>query len=467
MEIERDGLYTYKKTVCIPEQYFLSVEYPMIRYNQPERLLPVLLREQDGEKELWYDITHGKTLKEQVAGKNLAREDCKIFLEDFCQLLEEIDALMLDIGQLLFSPEEIYRMEDGRHRWVYVPQKQERITEIIQNFFVWMLSEINYGDSATVRFVYHAYWAVRNKNISKELIRECLNYEERKNTADKEQTEEDNPFLLEQNEKKSRPEQDEFTCVGGKEDKELFLAEENLTRSEGSFSEMESGKKQRIFAGVFLLLVLAAVVFVWKMGVFSDINIWWENWSYIVPYFAGVLLFGMTVLLFLYRVLIKARVGKIQDGEKEKTGVHKERLLNRSSGGDAFDKADYGKEERIEELRQESFRTEVLNVGQRIEGIVLKKTDTGEEIRVCSFPFYIGHSSGLNHLMLDDKTVSRRHAVIERGEEPGSYVLMDCESTNGTWINDKPAGNFPVELKQGDMVSFAENRYQVIFGRKA
>lgn len=84
---------------------------------------------------------------------------------------------------------------------------------------------------------------------------------------------------------------------------------------------------------------------------------------------------------------------------------------------------------------------------------------------VRAFPFYIGHSSGLNHLMLEDRTVSRRHAVIERGREAGSYVLTDCASTNGTWVNDTPVGRLPIELKQGDLVRFAESSYEVILRR--
>jgi DNA-binding winged helix-turn-helix (wHTH) protein len=53
-------------------------------------------------------------------------------------------------------------------------------------------------------------------------------------------------------------------------------------------------------------------------------------------------------------------------------------------------------------------------------------------------------------LMIDATTVSRRHAriTVSRGEAS----IEDLESTNGTFVNKKPA-NEPIALKDGDEVS--------------
>lgn len=55
-------------------------------------------------------------------------------------------------------------------------------------------------------------------------------------------------------------------------------------------------------------------------------------------------------------------------------------------------------------------------------------------------PFYIGSAEGVNHLHIQDKTVSREHAVIlediYEGDGQG-YILRDMGSTNGTWLNGK------------------------------
>lgn len=474
MEIEQDGLWIYKKTACIPEQYFLAVEYPTIRYNQPERLLPVLLREQDGEKELWYDITHGRTLKERASGTNLSREDCRVFLEDFCQLLEEIDALMLDTGQILFSPEEIYQMEDGHYRWVYMPKKQERITESIQDFFVWMLSEIDYGDSATVRFVYHVYWAVRNKNISKNLIKACLQYEEQKNPEYEKQAEGISAFLSEQKEEEILPEQDGYPDEGRAMRENLFFAEEAPIWTEEVLPEKKRAGKQMAMMGGLLLVILAVVITVWRR------NWWWtmdalgEEIPVIILGLAGGVLFVLLLVSFAHPSgggrrrhfpVRGSKAGEKSQADEPDKKKNRKNYLSQEAGGDAFYKKRCAKEEKTEILGGERFRMEQLRDWRQTGEILLKKTDTGELVPVRAFPFYIGHSSGLNHLMLEDRTVSRRHAVIERGREAGSYVLTDCASTNGTWVNDTPVGRLPIELKQGDLVRFAESSYEVILRR--
>lgn len=69
---------------------------------------------------------------------------------------------------------------------------------------------------------------------------------------------------------------------------------------------------------------------------------------------------------------------------------------------------------------------------------------TGYGIRnyLCNkkLSFYIGSAEGVNHLHIQDKTVSREHAVIlediYEGDGQG-YILRDMGSTNGTWLNGK------------------------------
>ena len=55
-------------------------------------------------------------------------------------------------------------------------------------------------------------------------------------------------------------------------------------------------------------------------------------------------------------------------------------------------------------------------------------------ITVEEFPFHIGRSSG-NDLMLDDTLASRKHAVLLL--EPEGVVLVDHNSSNGTWVNEE------------------------------
>jgi predicted component of type VI protein secretion system len=66
---------------------------------------------------------------------------------------------------------------------------------------------------------------------------------------------------------------------------------------------------------------------------------------------------------------------------------------------------------------------------------------------------YIGRDPN-NDVVINDAEVSRRHAQISR--QPGSFVIEDLGSTNGTFINRVRFSGTQV-LKPGDSVTLGEN----------
>jgi len=65
-----------------------------------------------------------------------------------------------------------------------------------------------------------------------------------------------------------------------------------------------------------------------------------------------------------------------------------------------------------------------------------------------------------NDLVIQDETVSSRHALFLPGPAGGGPALQDLESTNGTRVND--TGVIPmrvVKLRDGDVVSFGDATY--------
>ena len=61
-----------------------------------------------------------------------------------------------------------------------------------------------------------------------------------------------------------------------------------------------------------------------------------------------------------------------------------------------------------------------------------------------------------NDLVIDDSTVSRRHATITH--KTGGFELADLGSTNGTLVNGKRV-RVPVNLGCGDEIKFGSVRY--------
>lgn len=176
-------------------EYYLSIEYEVLKRNQLKTLLPVQLREKDREKNLLFDITGKQPIKKQGSGNIFRQKDCEGILQSIINLLEELDNYMLNLNYVEFRAEYMYIGADGQLQWIYSPQvlsetqneseegssgrnicqgRQGGFQERIESFFAWMLTQINYEDSNVVQFMYQLYNKVRKLGFSKELLEKYL-----------------------------------------------------------------------------------------------------------------------------------------------------------------------------------------------------------------------------------------------------------------------------------------------------
>lgn len=134
--------------------YYLSVEYEVLKRNSLRMLVPVQLREKDGEKSLLFDITGRRSLKMQEKNKPLSQDKCKRILQSISDLIQEIDDYMLNLNYVELSPEYIYESADGTMQWIYSPKTyRENLQARIEAFFEWMLIQIDYEDDKAVRYI--------------------------------------------------------------------------------------------------------------------------------------------------------------------------------------------------------------------------------------------------------------------------------------------------------------------------
>ncbi|MEM9934275.1 MAG: trypsin-like peptidase domain-containing protein [Bacteroidota bacterium] len=97
---------------------------------------------------------------------------------------------------------------------------------------------------------------------------------------------------------------------------------------------------------------------------------------------------------------------------------------------------------------------------QDIKHIIIKHLKGSKANQIEEFDYQandsisFGRASG-NELQFDseqDNAVSREHGAITKGNTPGSFVITDNGSLNGTYVNDqKISGTYP--LKPGDTIS--------------
>ena len=585
MKIEKEGLHVYGVETSVSNEYFLAVEYPTIRHNQPETLLPVLLREQDGKSLLFYDLSDATsltTLSEEghASGGNFSRKDCQEFLTAVRRLLEELDELMLSPVHVPILPERIYRTGEDRYRFLYCPDEEHDMGAEMQQFFAWMLSEINYGDSMTVRYVYHVYWLIRNRSFSAKLIEECLDYREEEvpgitsyesffaeadggenpgarqqmdapRARESRQTDApdargsrqtDAPRARESRQTnapgaqgsrqtnapraaKRRADRSSIPGEGtasGPSGTELYntgrKADRDFSRSDGQ-ADVRSRAASGVFRAVGMVLAIAAAL----TGVLTAAAGTYFLGRGLLPVYNRYWLGGVFLCILLgemaWQLLRRRRRGRASDsavnnlgpvaaGEKmenpsqksaasgtfwddrdcgaanfsraEKQGTSGFSRAGKQGAADfsragkqgtagfsctegpgEFDFSCPGKQEAAGAvLPGDGEETVRLDLGRRGKRPALVSEESGEIVPLLHFPFYIGNDLGLNQLMICDRTVSREHAVIERGGRPGSYFIRDMHSTNGTWVGSVRLEETAAELKEGDSLRFAEHRYR-------
>lgn len=428
MEIEREGLHTYGVTSFVQNTYFLSVEYQTIRYNHPDTLLPLLIREQDGNIRLLYDISEAKSLamlsKENNShGNNFSKEDCRCLLKNMQKLLIELEKLMLSPTHINFSPECVYRTGESTFRWMYCPDEQFDMEKEVQQFFSWMLSEINYGDSATVRYIYHVYWLVRNRNFSEKLIQECLDYDEEAPKI----TSYESFFAQETVRGSSVP----------KYELKTRKPEEGEKRSEQPAKNKNRGMK--VAEAMLWIAAVGAGVTVVVFGIYLF-------WKGMVPLSSRSWLGCVVLLIVAIEVAFQLR--------------SRRKALLRDGGTNTAKEPSSPCSPQVQFFRENKEGTVRLDAGIRKKHPFLKSEQSGELFPLQSFPYYIGNDRGLNQLTIYDKTVSRKHAVIDKGPIPGTYLLKDLQSTNGTWVNHVRIQKEAVELREGDRIQFAAHMYR-------
>ena len=62
-------------------------------------------------------------------------------------------------------------------------------------------------------------------------------------------------------------------------------------------------------------------------------------------------------------------------------------------------------------------------------------------------------------LVLDDPSVSKRHAMLRWDDAASRCTIQDTESTNGTFLNASIRLQGETTLKNGDILSFGELQY--------
>ena len=162
-------------------------------------------------------------------------------------------------------------------------------------------------------------------------------------------------------------------------------------------------------------------------------------------------------------MFVKSKLKKVWDYLNSDIGSKPEKLVELQAVGE--NEISYN----VREVRQPkpesdgdvSEATTLLTGAMIRNGIYcLKPEDTNDDnILLTEFPFFIGKSCDKTHHTIEDSTVSRFHARIDREEE--ELWLTDLNSTNGTFLNGirlMPFGR--MRVNKGDSIVISRKRYE-------
>ena len=162
-------------------------------------------------------------------------------------------------------------------------------------------------------------------------------------------------------------------------------------------------------------------------------------------------------------MFVKSKLKKVWDYLNADIGSKPEKLVDLQAVGE--NEISYNvrevKQPKIESSDNVGEATTLLTGAMISNGIYcLKPEDTNEDnILLTEFPFFIGKSGDKTHHTIEDSTVSRFHARIDREEE--ELWLTDLNSTNGTFLNGirlMPFGR--MRVNKGDSIVISRKRYE-------
>ncbi|MEE1228864.1 MAG: DUF6382 domain-containing protein [Lachnospiraceae bacterium] len=505
-----EGLKVYKIEEEVRDAYFLSTEYYVIRKNQIGTLIPMIFREENGTRKLLYDVTENVTL-ETYAKKKLSGDQIKKFLEDLVRLMEDLDHYMLKMSHIPLKEDAIYVDQNQNFHWLYLSSEIDEYDgrQELENLISWMLSQMDYQDREGVEFLYQFYWCIRNQSFTRKMVEDFLEGRSENQNPEKEQALESDSQMgaEEQNwsqEINSLP--SEGDQVGPYEKEESYYQGNQSERSEwhssgnpyGSSSQYGSGisydrasyhyhnqygslnsqddydeedrkteeVQKKWVKPVLILLSVAALV---DLGL--SLYVFYLAYRYGFPpscikYLAGC--GGLLVVLLI--IIIRIKMEYLPSKRKRKPAPEKnpypqdhyqENFYPQQTN--AYPSASYSANAYpVESDHWEENKTVVLTEQRQGPQACLKDLESGKIHLIHKVPYYIGSSEETNQLVLKDETVSRAHAVINKDEINGEYLVEDLHSTNGTEVDHVRVASQAVLLKNQSEITFAKRQFKFL-----
>ncbi len=440
----RDCMHNYMLFLPSGEQD-TGVEEKMLCNHRSGTLLPFHVRQEDGHKCYYYDITGLIALDRWLEVHAADAEMLRSVIGFIIGLCGSVDEYLLDPGSLLLDPEYIYvDTQTGKLFCAYIPGMSKDLNVQLKTLTVCFLEHADHTDGECVRLAYGFYHTVQTEGFSPSALRELQG----EAFGDLFSAGEDAVTMKKDYE--AHPDTDLRPKRSGKkadkkdETHSADTAQKN--RDEGHTGGM-------LFLIICSVICCAAVFAAWRFGciesflVFMDIDV--------DPLIAVmVLLMAILAVNVIAGVIMAAGSGP---GEEK------------GDSGEVWNESDFNDCGIFSFTEQApgipgtfGRETTVLSRSGNVRLVSLNKNIT-QDIVISDFPCILGSRKESVQVLLAATGISRQHARFERTQE-GVYVTDLC-STNGTYVNDRRLEKDEKKLLLvEDIIQFADIRFMFCTG---
>lgn len=393
----------------------------MLIHNHINGFVDARLKSRNAESYVVYPVNGLIPLTQLVEIRKLKSDSVERLMTSLVKAYHGMEEFLLPFDRLIIDPEYIYQRKGKQEEFLWIYGGRETEKKGIISLFEYLLDKMDYTDDRAVNLIYTMYQTCKNLELFEEesgldnLPLICEKAEDllasKKTEMDKkvqEFMEKENHILIEyEAENKNRMYEREKEREENIE-KESMVWERNRKNGKKQDKGFEKGKKnhKEVVKGVLK-----------------------RAWNY-----------------------LNADIGS----EKQ------ERAVVVEEAEECYKMREVKVVKQEERKKQGKDQTTTLLTNGLVHSGVycLKSEEAGENsVLISSYPFFIGKGSEEVHLNLEDSTVSRFHARIDRTDE--DFWITDLNSTNGTFLNGIRLIPYErLRLKRDDSIVIARKRYE-------
>ncbi len=430
----------------------------MLMYNEIAGLLPVKISYTNQNPSFSYKITGLQPLSSLFNNRKIKYNDFFNIITSLKILIESMDSYILNPDYIILSPDLIFcDPEDVRLSFCYYPLSQSNFHNDFKNLMAFLLNHIDHNDNDCILWAYGIQQASLKENLS---------------------------YLQILDEQINVPTNNKFETIDKPLNPIPELSHKNdVAHSNISFdlppNEMEREKKVLNLKPGIPYAIGTFFSFIVSILNLLDLIIFKKLPSL---YSAFLLITSLTCLMYFIMKLWNIR-GELLEIKIVKTTIPNQVTLDELTTSNTLKPiTKQGNEDSIsftKTIKDSSSQISSENLGRTVllytedessNNIQCNKdrgcellysgNDGYEDIIISKFPYTIGKLASSTDFILNNPSISRVHARIDYDWSSFQYTVTDLNSTNGTFINDKPlAPNTSYDIKPGDVISFARVSY--------